>query len=81
MNFIDKFWGLIQMIILFLRQANIGLSQETDFYEKKTFQAVDLKRIFKFCCRVIEELIKKDLGVDSITILKPLLQILESVFT
>jgi hypothetical protein len=61
--------------------ANIGLSWETHFYEKKTFQAVDLKRIFKFCCRVIEELIKKDLEEDSITLLKPLLQILESVFT
>jgi hypothetical protein len=41
--------------------ANIGLSWETHFYEKKTFQGADLKRIFKFYYRVIEELIKKDL--------------------
>ena len=72
---------ITQEYVVNFTYTNIGLSLKTHFNEKKTFQDIDLKRIFKFCCMEIEELIKKDVEEDSITLLKPLLQILESVFT
>lgn len=59
----------------------MGLTWETHFNVKEKFQTVDLKRIFKFCISVVEELIKKDLQDDSIALLKQLLPILENIFT
>lgn len=63
------------------KSSNIGLTWAIHFEEKKSFQAVDLKRIFQFCIRLIDELNKKDLEEDGITLLKQLLPIVENVFT
>ncbi|XP_043798286.1 exportin-4-like isoform X3 [Apis laboriosa] len=73
--------AIIQEYIINFKSTNIGLTWETHFIEKKIFQTGDLKRIFKFCIGVVDELIKKDLQEDSITFLKQLLPILESIFT
>lgn len=71
----------MQEYVINSKSTNIGLTWETHFNEKKIFQNIDLKRIFKFCIGIIEELIKKDLQENSITFLKQLLPILENVFT
>ncbi|KAK1126040.1 hypothetical protein K0M31_005568 [Melipona bicolor] len=72
---------IMQEYVINSKSTNIGLTWETHFNEKKIFQNIDLKRIFKFCIGIIEELIKKDLQENSITFLKQLLPILENVFT
>ncbi|KAF3420096.1 hypothetical protein E2986_07329 [Frieseomelitta varia] len=72
---------IMQEYVINSKSTNIGLTWETHFNEKKIFQNIDLKRIFKFCIGIIEELIKKDLQENSIIFLKQLLPILENVFT
>ncbi|OAD58633.1 Exportin-4, partial [Eufriesea mexicana] len=73
--------AIIEEYVTNCKSTNIGLTWETHFSVKEKFQTVDLKRIFKFCISVVEELIKKDLQDDSITLLKQLLPILENIFT
>ncbi|CAD1472640.1 unnamed protein product, partial [Heterotrigona itama] len=73
--------AIMQEYVINSKSTNIGLTWETHFNEKKIFQNIDLKRIFKFCIGIIEELIKKDLQENSITFLKQLLPILENIFT
>ncbi|CAK9814579.1 xpo4 [Anthophora plagiata] len=64
-----------------LKSLNIGLTWETHMLQKVAFQTADLKRIFKFCIGILDELIKKDLQGESIVLLKQLLPIVENVFT
>ncbi|CAK9828307.1 Xpo4 [Anthophora retusa] len=64
-----------------LKSSNIGLTWEAHMQQKVAFQTADLKRIFKFCIGILDELIKKDLQGESITLLKQLLPIVENVFT
>ncbi|KOC60217.1 Exportin-4 [Habropoda laboriosa] len=64
-----------------VKSSDIGLSWEKHTEQKLIFQGADLKRIFKFCIGILDELIKKDLDVDSIIFLKQLLPIVENVLT
>ncbi|XP_076760999.1 exportin-4 [Xylocopa sonorina] len=73
--------AVIQEYVINFKSTNVDLTYETHFKEKRAFQAVDLKRIFKFCIRVIDELIKQDLQENSVLFLKHLLPILENIFT
>ncbi|XP_029049144.1 exportin-4-like [Osmia bicornis bicornis] len=63
------------------KSTNIGLPWGLHFEIKGGFQSVDLKRIFKFSMGIVDELIKKDLEEDAVTLLKQLLPILENILT
>lgn len=63
------------------KSTNIGLRWRLHIEIKEGFQFVDLKRIFKFSMEIVDELIKKDLEEDAITLLKQLLPILENILT
>ncbi|XP_017892623.1 exportin-4-like [Ceratina calcarata] len=73
--------ALLQQYAINSKSSYIGLSFADQVNEKKLFETHDLRRIFSFCIRIINELIKKDLQDDSIALLKHLLPILENVFT
>lgn len=66
-----------------VKSADVGLPWETHFKAKKQFEATDLKRIFQFCLRVLDQIIKLDQPYsDSVlTVLKHLLAITESILT
>nr|XP_012135271.1 PREDICTED: exportin-4-like isoform X2 [Megachile rotundata] len=71
---------IIQEYAFNCKTSNIYLPLEAHIELKRQFQP-DLKRIFKFSMRIVEELIKKDLQEDSIALLKQLLPILEDILS
>ncbi|XP_076291964.1 exportin-4 isoform X2 [Lasioglossum baleicum] len=63
------------------KTSNIGYSMEIHYAEKVAFERENVKRIFKFCLGILDELIKKDAQDDTLALLKHLLPILETIFT
>lgn len=66
-----------------VKSADVGLPWETHFKAKKHFEATDLKQIFQFCLRVLDEIIKLETPYNENvnTCLKHLLSITESILT
>ncbi|KZC13861.1 Exportin-4 [Dufourea novaeangliae] len=56
-----------------------NISVEQEFI--KLFEGVILKRILKFCLRILDELLKKDIQEDTLALLKHLLPIVECILT
>lgn len=61
------------------KSSNIGLTWEVHFKEKKQFEVSDMKKIFKLCIEVLDELIKKDFEEATLPLVKHLLSIAESI--
>lgn len=66
-----------------VKSADVGLPWETHFKAKKQFEATDLKQIFQFCLRVLDQIIKLETPYNDNmkTVLKHLLSITESILT
>ena len=61
------------------KSSDIGLTWEIHLKEKKQFEQSDMKKIFKFCVEVFNELIKKDFDESTLPLVKSLLSIVESM--
>lgn len=61
------------------KSSNLCLTWEVHFREKKQFEVSDMKKIFKFCIEVLNELVKKDFEESTLPLVKHLLSIVESV--
>ncbi|KAM0733116.1 Exportin-4 [Formica fusca] len=61
------------------KSSNIGLTWEVHFKEKKQFELSDMKKIFKLCIEVLNELTKKDFEESTLPLVKHLLSIVESI--
>ncbi|GAB1860941.1 Exportin-4 [Camponotus japonicus] len=70
---------ILQEYATTVKSSNIGLTWEVHFKEKKQFELSDMKKIFKLCIEVLNELIKKDFEESTLTFVKHLLSIVESI--
>ncbi|XP_078047104.1 exportin-4 isoform X2 [Augochlora pura] len=73
--------AVLQEYKLDSKTSNVGYSMETHYAEKEAFEKESIKRIFKFSLGILDELIKKDGQDDTLTLLKHLLPILETICT
>lgn len=66
-----------------VKSSDVGLTWETHFKAKKQFEATDLKRILQVCVRAFSQIIELPTPFEprTVTLLKHLLSISESVFT
>lgn len=70
---------ILQEYATTVKSSNIGLTWEVHFKEKKQFELSDMKKIFKLCIEILNELIKKDFEESTLTFVKHLLSIVESI--
>jgi len=71
--------AILQEYATTAKSSDIGLTWEIHFKEKKQFERSDMKKIFKFCIEVFNELIKKDFDESTLPFVKSLLSIVESI--
>jgi len=71
--------AILQEYATTAKSSDIGLTWEIHFKEKKQFERSDMKKIFKFCIEVFNELIKKDFDESILPFVKSLLSIVESI--
>ncbi|VVC87758.1 unnamed protein product [Leptidea sinapis] len=73
--------AIMQEYAITVKSADVGLTWEVHFWLKKSFEATDLKRIFRFTVGVLEQIVRS--GVcpegDQAILTKQLLTIVESV--
>lgn len=70
--------AILQEYATTTKSSDIGLTWEVHFKQKKHFELSHMKRIFKFCIEVLDELIK-DFDEATLSLVKSLLSIVESI--
>jgi len=70
--------ALLQEFALTQKSSDVGLTWENHLKAKIRFQDVELKRIFEFCCRALNEILSSEGGSP---LLKHLLALVEAVLT
>lgn len=71
--------AILQEYATTAKSSDIGLTWQVHFKEKKHFELSDIKKIFKFCIEVFNELIKKDFDESTLPFVKSLLSVVESI--
>lgn len=75
--------ALMQEYATTCKSSDVGLPWEVHFKAKKLFEATDLPRIFRFCVRVLKEVLQGDppFPADVSTLIKHILALSETVLT
>ncbi|XP_018372809.1 PREDICTED: exportin-4-like [Trachymyrmex cornetzi] len=73
--------AILQEYATTAKSSNIGLTWEVHLKEKRQFEQSDMKKIFKFCVEIFNELIKKDFDESTLPLVKSLLSILENMLS
>ncbi|CAG4930561.1 unnamed protein product [Colias eurytheme] len=73
--------ALMQEYAITVKSADVGLTWEVHFWLKKSFEATDLKRIFRFIVGVLEQIVHSGVRPegDQAVLTKQLLTIVESI--